>query len=108
MVGYYLLLFLRQNSPGILGRETLLREITRNFKFLGNFGTVYPNFGGTDFLGNLIDAKSKFGIGTLGLYSKILRKFWGGSILLLILEARIEYERIEICRINDLMLCDSI
>ena len=45
------------------------------------------------FLGNLIDAKftDKCGTGALGLYSKILRKFWGGSILIPILEARTEY-----------------
>ena len=33
-----------QNSPAILGRETLLHEITRDLKFLGNFGTVRPKF----------------------------------------------------------------
>ena len=49
---------------------------------------VHPNFPGY-----LIDMKisGKFRIGVLGLYSKILRKFWRGNILILILEARTEY-----------------
>ena len=42
--GDYSLRFSPQNSPEILGRETLLPEITRDLNFLGNFGTVRPKF----------------------------------------------------------------
>ena len=44
--GDYSLRFSPQNSPEILERETLLHEITRDLKLLGNFGTVRPKFSG--------------------------------------------------------------
>ena len=91
------------------GREYLI--IDRYISFLqifsGNFGTGNASSrdytkrqfsskfwnGLSKFLGNLIDAKftDEFGTGALGLYSKILRKFWGGGILILIFEARTKY-----------------
>ena len=42
--GNHSLDFALQNSPGILGRDTLLGEITRDVKFLGNFGTAHSKF----------------------------------------------------------------
>ena len=88
--GNYLLCFALRNSPGIWGRETLLREITRNVKFQGNFGTAHSKFSRkfwkdffklsrVKFLGNFVHTKfsDRFGTGALGLYSEILRKFWG-------------------------------
>ena len=43
-LGDYSVRFSLQNFPEILGRETLHHEITRDLKFLGNFGTVRPKF----------------------------------------------------------------
>ena len=82
--GNYSLCFSLPNSPGILGRETLLREITRGVKFLGNFGTAHSKisrkfwnelflFSRVKFLANFvhIEFSDKFGTGALGLYSEI-------------------------------------
>ena len=78
--GDYSLRFSPQNSPEILGRETLLPEITRDLNFLGNFGTVRPKFSRkfwkefvllsrVKFLGNFVHTKfsEKFGTGALGV-----------------------------------------
>ena len=87
----YSLCFLLPNSAGILAREMLHCEITRNVKFLGNFGAAHSKFPGNfgtffllsrvKFLGNFVHTKfsDKFGTGALGLYSEILRKFWGSK-----------------------------
>ena len=85
--------FSLQNSAEILGRETLLHEITRDLKFvllsrvkfLGNFVPTKfsEKFGtgalGVKFLGNFVHTKfpDKFGTGALGLSCKIFRKFRG-------------------------------
>ena len=63
-----------------MGRETLLHDITRDLKFLGNFGMVRPKFSRkfwndffslsrVKFLGNFVPTKfsEKFGIGALGV-----------------------------------------
>ena len=71
------------------------------YRISRKFGHVLSKFS-RNFPGNLIDAKftSKFGAGILGLDSKILRKFWGGSILLLIFEARIAYDILKYIRLT--------
>ena len=88
--GNYSLCFVLQNPLVILGRETLLRKITRDVKFLGNFGTAHSKFSRkfwnefvllsrVKFVGKFVHAKfsAKFGTGALGLYSEVLRKFGG-------------------------------
>ena len=98
--GDYSLRFSPQNSSEILGRETLLHEITRDLKFLGNFGTVRPKFSGNfwnefflisrvKFLGNFVHTKfsEKFGTGALGVkfpgnfvHTKFPDKFGTGAL----------------------------
>ena len=98
--GDYSMHFSPPNSPKILGRETLLHEITRDLKFLGNFGTVRPKFSRkfwidfvllsrVKFLGNFFHTKfsEKFGTGALGVkflghfvHTKFPNKFGTGAL----------------------------